>query len=234
MSRMRTWLLAGAAVALSVGVGAAIAQDAKTDGKDEKRVERDVRVYRFEDGPQSFVIQRDGDEDRTVRIERRRDGEGARSVRVYRDGDRDVHVIRGGHSREQHLKDVLQLRPNQEPALKSFIEATSADRGRDHMMRFDSRTDGRTTSERLAEMEAQLARQQADTKRRIDATKAFYAQLDEKQRKAFDAMPMLMMAGPGFGPMLLPGPIHIVDRHPMPPLPPLPPAPPAPPRSPQL
>ena len=65
-----TWLLAGAAIAL-IGAGAAVAQSAKPEPRDERRVERDVRVYRFEDGPQSFVIQRDGD--REVRIERRRD-----------------------------------------------------------------------------------------------------------------------------------------------------------------
>ena len=78
-----------------------------------------------------------------------------------------------------------------------------------------------------------MAEQQAAMKKRIDATRAFYGQLDEKQRKVFDAMPMLMMAGPGFGPMLLP----IAHRAHFPPekfqhpLPPEPPAPPRPPRS---
>jgi hypothetical protein len=232
MSKSTTWLLAGAALSLAVG-GVAIAQDAKPAAKDGTKVERDVRVYRFEDGPQSFVIERSGpDGDREVRIERRR-RDGDRQVRVFRDGDRDVHIIHAGGGREQHLKDVLQLRPNQEPALKAFLEATSPERARDHMVRFERDGGGRTTAERLAEMEAQLAQQQAGMKRRIDATKAFYAQLDERQKKAFDAMPMLMMAGPGFGPMLLPGPMTISHRMPLPPEPPMPPAPPPPPRAPR-
>jgi hypothetical protein len=218
-----TWLLAGAALALSAGAGVAIAQDAKPPARDDRRVERDVRVYRFEDGPQSFVIERDGD--RSVRVERRGGGD-----------ERHVRVIRAGHSREQHLKDVLQLRPNQEPALKAFLEATS----RSHVhganvMRFDSRSDGQTTAERLAKMEQQLAEQQASARRRIDATRAFYAQLDDRQKKAFDAMPMLMMAGPGFGPMLLPGPASMVrlERPPRPPMPPRTPEPPEPPPPPR-
>jgi hypothetical protein len=232
MSTTRTWLLAGAAIAL-IGGGVAVAQDAKPDAKDEQRVERDVRVYRFEDGPQSFVIERGGrDGDRQVRIERRR-RDGDRTVRVFRDGDHDVHVMHAGGGREQHLKDVLQLRPNQEPALKAFLEATAPDRARDRVVRFDRDGGGRNTAERLAEMEAQFAQQQAGMRRRIDATKAFYAQLDERQRKAFDAMPMLMMAGPGFGPMLLPGPMSIVHRMPLPPEPPMPPAAPPPPRAPR-
>lgn len=230
MAKM-TWLLAGAALTLIAG--AALAQSSQPPAKDgDRRIEREVRVYRYEDGPQSFVIQRgDRDGDRSVRIERR-----------GRDGDRHVHVVRGGHGREQHLKDVLQLRPNQEPALKAFLEATSHRGARDHVVRFDHRTEGKTTTQRLAEMEAKLAEQQADSRRRIDATRAFYAQLDERQKKAFDAMPMLMMAGPGFGPMLLPGPMHMSHRGPfipgtrermrLPPehVPPVPPAPPPPPR----
>jgi hypothetical protein len=142
------------------------------------------------------------------------------------------------------MKALLQLRPDQEPALKAFLDASQPEhRGGDHMVRFDRGGDARTTTERLSEMEQRMAEQQAGMKKRIDATRAFYAQLDEKQRKAFDAMPMLMMVGPGMGPMMMPGPMPIMHRlPPMPPMPPerferfdapVPPAPPTPPRPPR-
>jgi hypothetical protein len=132
-----------------------------------------------------------------------------------------VFVFRGG-DREDHLRTMLQLRPSQEPALKTYLEAVGKGAWRtDSMVRFDKRSGAATTTERLAEMEAKMAEQQAAMRRRIDATKAFYAQLDDKQRKVFDSMPMLMFAGPGFGPMLLP-----VMTPPIPPVPPVPPVPP--------
>ena len=126
-------------------------------------------------------------------------------------------------SREEHLRTMLQLRESQEPALKAYLEAVGHGGGRrDHMVRFD-RGDTRTTTERLAEMEAKMAEQQAAMRGRIEATKTFYGQLDDKQKKVFDSMPMLMFAGPSFGPILMPV-MH------MPP----PPAPQAPPRPPRL
>jgi len=210
MSKTMTWLLAGAAFALTAGV--AVAQDAAREAeqdaaKAEPRVER-----------------------RELRIER-----GDR----HRHHDHDVIVMRhGGRDRAEHLRTLLQLRPNQEGALKAFLDATAREHGpaRDHFVRFERGSDSRTTTERLAEMEARLAEQQAATRKRIDATRAFYAQLDDKQRKVFDTMPMLMMAGPGFGPTLLPiG--HRFERRRFPaerfehPEPPAPPKQPAPPRS---
>jgi len=132
--------------------------------------------------------------------------------------------MRGG-DRADHLRTLLQLRPAQDAALKAYLDAVgTGSGGREHAVRFDRKSDARNTLDRLSEMESRMAEQQAAMKRRIDATKAFYAQLDDKQRKVFDAMPMLMFAGPGFGPMLLP--VHM----PMPPEPPTPPRPPAPPR----
>jgi hypothetical protein len=123
-----------------------------------------------------------------------------REVRVYR-MERPEGMMRGG-DRAEHLTTMLQLRPDQQDALKSFLAAT--DRSGGDMMRFGHGNEARTTPDRLAEMEARLARQQAAMKGRIEATRTFYAKLDEKQRKVFDAMPMLMMAGPGFGPMVMP------------------------------
>lgn len=149
-----------------------------------------------------------------------------RHVHIYRQGGR--HHGPGHTGRMDHLSDILQLRPDQEPALKAFLEATHDDRGRqDHMVKFDRDT-RRTTLERLDDMQARMAEQQAEANRRIAAIKAFYGQLDAKQKAAFDAMPMLMMVGPSMGPMVIPH--RIAAAHDMPP----PPAPPEPARPPRL
>lgn len=161
------------------------------------------------------TAQRQATEDSAAALEARPDRDERRDVRVYRQ-DRDF--VRMGRS--EHLSDILQLRPEQEPALKAFLEATRNDGGhRDHMVKFE-RDSERTTLQRLDEMQARLAEQQAETARKIAAIKAFYGQLDASQKKAFDAMPMLMFSGPSFGPQLIP------VGHPMPPMPPRPPEPP--------
>ncbi|WP_397400474.1 Spy/CpxP family protein refolding chaperone [Phenylobacterium sp.] len=125
-----------------------------------------------------------------------------REVRVYRmEGPHGM--MRDGVDRAEHLTTMLQLRSDQKDALKTFLNATVRT-GAAGAKRAEHGAEARTTPERLAEMEAHLARQQTAIKARIEATRTFYAKLDEKQRKVFDAMPMLMMAGPGFGPMVIP------------------------------
>lgn len=191
MSKPTIWLLTGAALALTAGAAFA---DPPADA--QRQAAQDS----------ASAPSRDGD-----RAERR-------EIHIYRHGDSDV-VYRGG--RGEYLSDILQLRPDQEPALKAFLEATRRDGDhRDHMVRFERDSD-RTTLERLDDMQARLAEQQAETNRRIAAIRTFYGQLDAGQRKAFDAMPMLMFSGPAFGPQLIP------VGHPMPPAPPRPPAPPS-------
>lgn len=206
MSKPKTWLLAGAALTLCAG--AAIAAG-PADAEREASADAQSAARRG-DLPQ--------------RVERR-------EVRVYRAGGPGEHVhFRGGHA--EHLRDVLQLRPEQETALNTFVEALKAADGpaRDHMIRFD-RDAERTTLQRLDDMQARLAEQQTEAARRIAAIRAFYGQLDARQQKAFDAMPMLMMVGPSMGPMVLPGhPMRISQRMELPPEPPKPPKPPAPPR----
>lgn len=242
MSKTLTQLLAGAtALTLVAGAGAAVAQapedaarqaaeDARaaatTHGRDTGREARDTAREARDAAREARDRARDGAEEarRGAEDARRAANEVRREVRIYRngDGDKQVFVFRSG-DREEHLRTMLQLRADQEPALKAYLEA--AGRGGphgDHMVRFDRcGEDARTTPERLVEMEARMAEQQAAMRRRIDATKAFYGQLDDKQKKVFDSLPMLMFAGPGFGPMLLP-----VDHRP--------PAPPAPPKAPML
>lgn len=209
MSKPTTWLLAGAA--LTLFAGAAIAAD-PADAEREAAADSQAAAKRS-----------DGAE----RKERR-------EVRIYRsDGHgRHVHVSHGGDHGE-HLKDILQLRPDQEPALKAFIEATKPAEGPrgDHMVKFD-RDEQRTTLQRLDDMQARLAEQQAAANRRIAAIRTFYGQLDAKQKKAFDALPMLMMVGPSMGPMMLPHPMRIAQHMPPPPAPPPPPQPPKPPKPP--
>ncbi|ODT89312.1 Spy/CpxP family protein refolding chaperone [Phenylobacterium sp. SCN 70-31] len=197
MRKTLTWLAAGAAVALSAGH--ALAREKAQDPHETIR-------QAAEDARAAAGESRDASKE-TAR----------REVRVYRHGDRDVVVARGGE-RTERLRTLLQLRPDQEPALKAYAEAVGKGGGREQMVRFDRGGDARTTPDRLSEMEARMAEQQAAMKSRIAATRTFYAQLDEKQRKVFDALPMLMFAGPGFGPMLVP-----VAHAPAPPRPPEPP-----------
>lgn len=226
MSKLLPLVAGAAAIAFTAGVGAAFAhdpQEAARQAAEDARVAADNARDQAREARERAREARE--EGRMARDHAREFADQVRrEVRIYRgDGDGDVFVFRGG-DREEHLRTMLQLRPNQEPALKAYLEAVKG-AGRGDVVRFDRRSDARTTTERLAEMEAKLAEQQAAMRRRIDATRAFYAQLDDKQKKVFDSLPMLMFAGPGFGPMLLP-----VMHMPPPPEPPLPPVPPVPPR----
>lgn len=98
----------------------------------------------------------------------------------------------------QHLRDVLQLRADQDGALKAYLDAVAPrDRGKDRPNReaVDAPRQPLTTPERLDRETEHLARAKA----RIDATRAFYAALSPSQKKAFDAL------GPraaGHGPMM--------------------------------
>jgi len=216
MTRPLTWLLAGAALSLCVAAGGATAQP-----PDQARAEAER---------DSAAAAPRADEPR--RIERR-------EVRVYRSRDSDGDGVRErtytmrGEDRAEHLRTMLQLRPEQEGALKAFLAATGPEH-REPLVRFNP-GDNRTTIDRLNDIESKLAAQQAATRSRIAATRAFYAALDVRQRKVFDEMPMLMMVGPDLGPMLIPAafPMAMHMRHMVePPAPPLPPAPPPPPRPP--
>ncbi|CAN5403943.1 hypothetical protein BH10PSE4_BH10PSE4_44590 [soil metagenome] len=98
----------------------------------------------------------------------------------------------------QHLRDVLQLRADQDGALKAYL-ATTAPKDRDDEDGPGPRSpDGPpkrlTTPERLDRETQFLARAKA----RIDATRGFYAALSPSQQKAFDALgPMGGEHGPG-------------------------------------
>lgn len=118
-------------------------------------------------------------------------------------------MMGGGHKMDpakhaEHLRDVLQLRPDQDGALKAFIAAMTppehpapaADGAAPHHPDMP-----RTTPERLAMAEKMMAEHQAMFKRHNDALRAFYGQLTPSQQKAFDALHMGMgrhhRGGPG-------------------------------------
>jgi Spy/CpxP family protein refolding chaperone len=107
----------------------------------------------------------------------------------------------------QHLRDVLQLRPDQDGALKTFIAATSpkprGDKGGPGEGQGPKPGEAPpkrlTTPERL-DRETEFL---AHAKARIDATKAFYAALSPSQQKAFDALgPQVGFGHDGPGPMM--------------------------------
>ncbi len=219
MSKTLITLLAGAAaLTLATGAGAAFAQDPEAAARQATEDARVAATKAQESAREARDAAREARHKALDQAEKARAAanDARREARVYRG------VLHRG-DREEHLRTILQLRANQEPALKAYLEAVGRGRSHgDHMVRFDRRgDDARTTPERLAEMEARLAEQQAATRTRIEATKTFYAQLDDKQKKVFDTMAMLMFTGPGFGPMLMP----VAHIPPVPPVPPVPPAP---------
>ena len=98
----------------------------------------------------------------------------------------------------QHLRDVLQLRADQDGALKAYLAAT-APMDHDRMEHADHKSGDAppkrlTTPERLDRETEHLTQAKA----RIDATRAFYTALSPSQKKAFDTLgPMGEGHGPG-------------------------------------
>jgi hypothetical protein len=103
-------------------------------------------------------------------------------------------------ARAQHLRDVLQLRPDQDGALKAYLAAIEPKDRAD--WKHDDEDDPKaplTTPQRLDREAEHMARAAEVFKARAAATRSFYAALSPSQRKAFDALgPMLG----GHGPMM--------------------------------
>ena len=103
-----------------------------------------------------------------------------------REGRRmDPEAMAAKHA--ERLRAVLQLRPEQEPALKAYLAA------RKPAGMTERRGDRRqlaamTTPQRLDAQRAHLTERVARFDQRAAATKTFYAQLSPAQQKAFDAM----------------------------------------------
>jgi hypothetical protein len=113
----------------------------------------------------------------------------------------------GGHEAMQHrdpaamaarhadkLRVALQLRPDQEPALKALISAMAPPEGmaRGRMGEGHAKMAAMTTPERLDHMKARMAQHEARFEQHSAAVKKFYAQLTPSQQKAFDAQSMEM------------------------------------------
>jgi hypothetical protein len=210
MTRQFSILFAGAALALSAGAAAfaqpAPAPAAKTQTQtivrtDADGVTHEVRVIRDASG--KVTITRDG---KTTVVD-----------------PKDAMVMAMGHRRDpaEHLRNALQLRPNQEAALAAYIAGLHPQQGT-MMVHADDHGGPKTTPERLADEERMLADHDARIRAQIAATRAFYNQLDAGQKKAFDEME-------GSGHMGMMQNIRFV--HPMPGMPPMPipPIPPIPP-----
>lgn len=91
--------------------------------------------------------------------------------------------------RADHLKAVLQLRADQEPALTAFVNAMKPDPAKMAQRRAERREAADlTTPQRLDRAQARMAERQQQFARRAEATKRFYAQLSPAQQRAFDAL----------------------------------------------
>lgn len=100
----------------------------------------------------------------------------------------------------QHLRDALQLRPDQEPALRALVASMAPPPGEADRMRKEHEEDAKlTTPERLDRMAARQAEHAQRFQAHAAAVKRFYAQLSPTQQKAFDAMPMMGMHHDGHG-----------------------------------
>jgi protein CpxP len=94
----------------------------------------------------------------------------------------------------QHLRDVLQLRPDQEGALQAFLKTMEPPKDMPDMPRMDGPM---TTPQRLDMMVSMMTEHVAMMQNHVAAVKAFYAQLSPSQQKAFDALHEEMMGGMG-------------------------------------
>ena len=89
----------------------------------------------------------------------------------------------------QRMRDALQLRPDQEPALQAFLGSMKPPEGaRERMREERQQAAALTTPQRLDRMAARIAERQARFAQHAEATKRFYAALTPAQQKAFDAM----------------------------------------------
>lgn len=102
--------------------------------------------------------------------------------------------------RAERLRATLQLRPDQEGALKAFLDASRPAGGMGQRMARPRQAPGaqapgaRTAPQRIEQARKAMAERQARFERTAEATLKFYGQLSPAQQKAFDAQ-----RGPGMG-----------------------------------
>ncbi|MEW6596812.1 MAG: Spy/CpxP family protein refolding chaperone [Pseudomonadota bacterium] len=100
------------------------------------------------------------------------------------DGEHAEHMAK-------HLRDVLQLRPDQDGALKAFLEAMKPPMHKPHEEM--EKHEALTTPQRLDKAMAMMNEHLEVMKQHVAAVKTFYAQLSPSQQKAFDALAPEMM-----------------------------------------
>ena len=103
----------------------------------------------------------------------------------------------------RQIRQRLRLRPDQEGALTAFVQAVAPPPGMDKRMQDDeaaSRT--MSTPQRLDMMVSNMDEMRRLMLNRVQATKAFYAQLSPAQQRVFDALGTQNArgGGPGGGP----------------------------------
>jgi Spy/CpxP family protein refolding chaperone len=109
------------------------------------------------------------------------------------------------HSREQRLHDLLQIKPDQEPAFRTFVsslEQARPERGQRKRGPGGAQGDRETLTapQRLDRQAQRLADAQQRLQKEAAAVKTFYAVLTPEQRKSFDAMGGVGLGrGHGFG-----------------------------------
>lgn len=108
-------------------------------------------------------------------------GQGPRAERMQR-LDPEAMAAR----RAEHLRTVLQLRPDQQGALDAYLAALKPQARPDRARPAPGQT--LTTPERLDRQQAAMRERMARFEQRAAATKRFYAALSPAQQKAFDAL----------------------------------------------
>jgi len=104
-----------------------------------------------------------------------------------------------------HLRAALQLRADQEPALKAFVAAMAPPRDaeglHERMRKEHEAMAAKSTPEALDAMIAKAREHVAKLEQHAAAVKTFYAALTPSQQKAFDVMSRSHMHGLRHGPM---------------------------------
>jgi len=122
-----------------------------------------------------------------------------------REAWKQQHEARQHEAMEEHAKrlhDILNLRPDQEPALHAFLAAMVPPHHDHDGMKRDQPDDLRalTTPQRLDRMAERQAKHAAEFQARAAAIRQFYAALSPEQQRAFDALPPMMMGDRHGGP----------------------------------
>jgi len=148
-------------------------------------------------------------------------GARAAGARGPREGDRQKRFADMKQRREQRLHDLLQIRPEQDAAFRTFMTALDQARPQRGQRPDGQGADGQrgrqrgpqgqgaasqaplTTPERLDRLTQRMAQRTAERRERLQKTtaavKTFYAMLSPGQRKAFDQLPVMRIGDRGGG-----------------------------------